>query len=102
MKLWHPIRLDQPVHYRLTLQGQVEVDWSDWFSGEVDCILKSIEDGAKITILTGKVVDQAALHGALRFIRDLGVPLLAVDCLSAYAETPQLKHFEDPQGLEES
>jgi hypothetical protein len=59
--------------YRLTVQGHLDRAWADWFDGLTITLAERGE-----TILTGPVVDQAALHGLLIKIRDLGLPLLAV------------------------
>ena len=63
----------QPVHYEITVQGVLGPRWSDWFDG---LLLTSGADGR--TTITGPVADQAALHGLLTRIRDLGLPLLTV------------------------
>ena len=73
-------RLDQPATYAIKIQGRLDVGWSAWF----DDLTVSVAggDGAPaITTLTGPVVDQVALHGLLARIRDLGLPLLSVQCL---------------------
>ena len=57
-------------------KGQLDDRWADWF-GSLTITLE--EDG--ITLLTGPVIDQAALHGLLRKVRDLGMPLLSVICV---------------------
>jgi hypothetical protein len=59
--------------YEIRLGGRLESRWAAWFDGMT---LAHADDGA--TVLTGPVLDQAALHGLLRKIRDLGLPLLAV------------------------
>lgn len=59
--------------YRIRLQGHLDPRWSEWFE---QLTVHLAEDGE--TILTGPVADQAALHGLLRKVRDLGMPLLAV------------------------
>jgi hypothetical protein len=64
----------RPTTYRIRLQGHVEPRWSGWFA-ELRITLE--DDG--VTVLHGPVADQAALHGLLRKIRDLGLPLLAVE-----------------------
>jgi len=61
-----------PAHYEITVEGILAPHWSAWFDG-----LQLASDGGR-TILTGPVADQAALHGLLAKIRDLGLPLLAV------------------------
>ncbi|MDQ3485702.1 MAG: hypothetical protein M3445_09895 [Actinomycetota bacterium] len=60
--------------YRIRVSGHLDDRWSDWLEG-LD--LQRQEDGT--TVLHGPVVDQAALHGVLARIRDLALPLLAVD-----------------------
>ena len=60
--------------YRIRVSGHLEDRWSDWLGG---LAVQRRDDGT--TVLVGPVVDQAALHGVLARIRDLGLPLLAVD-----------------------
>jgi hypothetical protein len=64
--------LDQPMVYQIRIEGHLGPKWTDWF-GDVSITL---EDNGE-TLLTGPVVDQAALHGLLRKIRDLGMPLIS-------------------------
>jgi hypothetical protein len=59
--------------YEIRLQGHLGGDWSDWFEGVK---IEQCSDGT--TLLTGAIPDQAALHGLLANIRDLGIPLLLV------------------------
>jgi hypothetical protein len=59
--------------YEIRLKGHLATRWAAWFDG---MSLTHERDGT--TILTGPVVDQAALHGLLRKVRDLGLPLIAV------------------------
>ena len=72
-KLNHNIDLNQPVVYQIRIKGQLDSQWADWFAG-LTIILE--EDGN--SLLTGPVVDQAALHGLLKKVRDLGLPLVSV------------------------
>ena len=65
-------KLDQPMVYQIRIEGHLGPKWTEWF-GYVSITL---EDNGE-TLLTGPVVDQAALHGLLRKIRDLGMPLIS-------------------------
>ena len=62
--------------YEIRVRGRLDGHWSGWFDG---LTLAHGEDGT--TIIRGPVTDQAALHGLLERIRDLGLPLLSVNCL---------------------
>jgi hypothetical protein len=59
--------------YRFRVSGHLDDHWSDWFGG---LTVQRRDDGT--TVLIGPVVDQAALHGVIVRIRDLGLPLLSV------------------------
>jgi hypothetical protein len=65
-----------PMAYQIRIKGRLDQGWTDWFEG-----LAITEDENGDTLLSGPVVDQAALHGLLRKVRDLGVPLLSVTCI---------------------
>ena len=64
--------LDQPMVYQIRIEGHLGPQWTEWF-GDLTITLE--DDGE--TLLTGPVVDQAALHGLLRKVRDLGMPLIS-------------------------
>ena len=64
----------QAMVYQIRLQGHLGRQWTEWFGG---LAIRLTENGD--TLLTGPVVDQAALHGLLRKVRDLGMPLLSVN-----------------------
>ncbi len=64
----------QSIIYEIRIKGHLDRQWSDWFDG-LNITLE--EDGD--TLLTGLVVDQAALHGLLKKVRDLGLPLVSVN-----------------------
>ena len=65
-------RLDQPMVYQIRIEGHLGPQWTNWFGG----LSITLEDNGD-TLLTGPVVDQAALHGLLRKVRDLGMPLIS-------------------------
>lgn len=65
-----------PAVYRIRIKGGLGEEWAEWFEG-----LAVTEDEHGDTLLSGPVVDQAALHGLLRKVRDLGIPLLSVTCV---------------------
>jgi hypothetical protein len=64
----------QTVIYQIRLKGHLNREWTDWFEG---LTITLEEDGD--TLLTGPVVDQAALYGLLKKVRDLGMPLVSVN-----------------------
>jgi hypothetical protein len=64
----------QPQVYQIRVEGHLGQQWMDWFDG---LTITLEEDGD--TLLTGRVVDQAALHGLLKKVRDLGLPLVSVN-----------------------
>jgi hypothetical protein len=64
---------DQPIVYQIRIKGHLGCQWTEWFEG----LTITLEENGE-TLLTGPVVDQAALHGLLKKVRDLGLPLLSV------------------------
>ncbi|MCB8983756.1 MAG: hypothetical protein H6659_08035 [Ardenticatenaceae bacterium] len=78
MKTNHP----QPEIFEIRLQGQLGEEWASWFEGMA---ITQTEDGD--TVLTGPVADQAALHGLLKKVRDLGLPLRSLHCLPSNRTT---------------
>ena len=67
----------QPTAYQIRIKGHLGRQWTDWFGG----LAITLEDNGD-TLLTGLIVDQAALHGLLRKVRDLGMPLVSVSSRS--------------------
>jgi hypothetical protein len=64
----------QPLVYQIRIKGHLGRQWTDWFEG----LAISLEDNGE-TLLTGPVIDQAALHGVLKKVRDVAMPLLSVN-----------------------
>jgi len=69
----HPRERDEQATYQIKVQGILDETWSEWLG---DLAVTHLPDGD--TLLTGPVRDQAALHGLLNKIRDLGIPLLSL------------------------
>ena len=66
----------QPVVYQIRIKGHIGPEWTDWFEG----LTITLEDNGD-TLLTGPVIDQAELHGLLKKVRDLGMPLVSLSPL---------------------
>ena len=75
--------------YEIRLAGHLDQRWSAWFDG---LCLTHEADGT--TVVRGPVVDQAALHGLLQKVRDLGLPLVSVQHVAA---DPLDQHSTDPR-----
>jgi len=65
---------DEPLAYQIRLKGQLGSEWSEWFGG-----LNITPDADGHTLLISPAIDQAALHGLLKKVRDLGLPLLSIN-----------------------
>jgi hypothetical protein len=77
----------QPMVYQIRIKGHLGREWADWFEG----LTIALEDNGE-TLLTGSVVDQAALHGLLKKVRDLGMPLISVNRVkSGQADASNIK-----------
>jgi hypothetical protein len=79
---------NQPMVYQIRVKSHLAEDWTDWFEG-----LTITLENTGYTLLTGPVVDQAALHGLLKKIRDLGMSLISVNYLERDSTT-----FRSDQG----
>jgi hypothetical protein len=64
----------KPLVYQIRIEGHLGQQWTDWFEG----LAITLEENGD-TLLTGPVVDQAALYGLLKKVRDLGLPLVSVN-----------------------
>jgi hypothetical protein len=72
----------EPANYRIRILGMLDKNWSDYCGGmkiEHDMML----DQFPVSILTGRLVDQAALNGVINTLYDIGCPLLSVECVEA-------------------
>ena len=65
---------DQPRVYQIRIKGYLGHQWTEWLEG----LTITLEENGD-TLLTGMVIDQAALHGLLKKVRDLGIPLISVN-----------------------
>jgi hypothetical protein len=65
---------EQPMVYQIRIKGHLGQQWTEWFEG-LAITLEANGD----TLITGPVIDQAALHGLIKKVRDLGMPLVSVD-----------------------
>ena len=73
--------------YEIRLEGHLGPEWTDWF----ECLTLTLEDGGE-SLLTCSVVDQAALYGLLRKVRDVGLPLISIIHLEPkQADMPAIK-----------
>ena len=76
-----------PTLYQIRLAGHLGSQWADWFGG----LTIILEDNGE-TVLTGPVADQAALHGLLKKVRDVGLPLIALTRIDPkHANGPDVK-----------
>jgi len=73
-KLTSELGQGPPTVYHIRIKGHLGRQWTGWFDG----LIITLEDNGD-TLLTGPVVDQAALHGLLNWVRNLGIPLLSVN-----------------------
>ena len=71
------LQFDQTANYQIKVQGRLDERWANWFDG-MSITFEPAEDGSTMTVLTGSVVDQAALYGLINRMRDLGLPLISV------------------------
>jgi hypothetical protein len=75
----------QPMIYQIRIEGHLDDQWTDWFGG----MTITLEENGN-TLLTGPVVDQAALFGLLKKVRDEGIPLISINRVEP-GKSPKLK-----------
>jgi len=80
-----------PGWYRIRIQGHLDQRWTSWFDG-----LALTHDPDGTTVLQGPVADQAALHGLLGKVRDMGLPLVSVSCADGTSDTHPHDHRQEP------
>jgi hypothetical protein len=80
-----PIGLTQAAQYEIRVKGELDTRWQSWFEG------MTITVADDETIIRGTVADQAALHSLLTRIRDLGLPLIAVNQIEIDASPEKRK-----------
>jgi hypothetical protein len=68
--------MDRPTHYLIRVKGHLDESWADWFEG---LSISNLEGGE--AVIAGSLPDQAALHGVLNQISNLGVELLSVEAI---------------------
>ena len=79
-ELKQKLTLDRPATYQIKMPSHLDEIWSDW-AGGMTITVEREGDGWPVTVLTG-IMDQAALHGIVARIRDLGLPLILVELVS--------------------
>jgi hypothetical protein len=77
---------NQPLVYQIRIKGHLDRKWKGWFEG-----MSIVLEDNGYTLITGPVVDQAALHGLVKKVRDLGLPLISVNRV----DTGQPKSTDD-------
>ena len=86
---------NQPMVYQIRVKSHLDSDWTYWFKGLTITLEKNGH-----TLISGPVVDQAALHGLLKKIRDLGMLLISVNYLAPAASitlgSAQVDVVDDP------
>lgn len=87
------LRVDEPGVYRILVQDRLREQWAGWFEGLQISVGRN-GAGHAVTMLRGALADQAALHGVLARIRDLGLTLLLVELESPGEDQPN--DFQDP------
>ena len=93
------MELDRPAVYEIKVKGGLDARWAAWFDG---LTVTAVQDE---TIITGRIADQPALHGLLARIRDLGLPLVSVQCREPDRGAPpgpseDMRSDDTPSGIQ--
>ena len=80
--------MDEPDRYEIRIKGHLDNRWRDWFEG----LTITLESNGE-TLISGPVADQAALHGLLRKVRDLGMMLITVNAITP--SQPNQRPYEE-------
>ena len=80
-----PGGLDEPARYEIRVDGHIDAEWADWFEG---LTVTFHADGT--TLLSGQLADQAALHGLLRKVGDLGMTLMSINVVETGGDSPTI------------
>src|SRR5688500_13502727 len=83
--------LREPGRHEIRLKGRLDARWAAWFDG-----LTVSHESDGITVISGPVADQAALHGLLQRVRDLGLPLVSVTQVEADRPSPPTANPQSP------
>jgi hypothetical protein len=86
--------MDRPADYEIRIEGHLSASWASWFED-----LQIRHEESDETILVGTLADQAALHGVLMRIRDLGLPLVAVSRIAQVEDKEPGDHSKE-EGVE--
>jgi hypothetical protein len=73
--------VDRPATFQIKVQGRLGPNWSEYFSG-MSLTNQQLESGVTVTTMTGVISDQAALHGLIQKIRDLGLSIIQIQLIS--------------------
>lgn len=76
---WSKFNLGTPANYRITVRGFLDQSWSNQLGG-IAIQNETTADDAAVSVLKGKLVDQAALFGVLNSLYGLGFPIISVEC----------------------
>ena len=85
---WGTLKIDQPATYCILVAGYLDKNWSNRLGG-LTISIDTEDDDKLITMLSGVLMDQAALFGVLKALYDMRLPLLSVECLETNRVQPK-------------